>query len=277
MKLGAAAWGLRETSLPEQLSITGELGFEVLELGIGSFRNDFLQADAGEQEICAVEAMFRKAGLVPVCGAAGNDFTLPDAEACAASLDQTLRAVRIAERLHIRTLRIFSGFAPVEEVTGERWERMIAYLKEVYRVSADTGVIPAVETHGGVTLLSDGSVRHFPSVSTRFQTLARMLEAIPVMLLNFDPANLFVLGMDVCAFFRRCRERIVSLHLKDFIPAGEGFRPAACGKSAMDWDGLLEELGDFSGPALLEYEVPGDVKDGLRESRDFLWKRMAKT
>ena len=48
MKLGAAAWGLRETSLPEQLSITGELGLEVLELGIGSFRNDFLQVDAGE-------------------------------------------------------------------------------------------------------------------------------------------------------------------------------------------------------------------------------------
>lgn len=266
MKLGLAAWGLRRTPLEEQLAMTKRLNLDLLELGIAGNPNDFLQADSTRREIKTVETMFHAAGVKFLCGATGNDFLLPDETDCLRSLEQTRRAIGIAGSLGIRYLRIFAGFAPLESTEGKRREILLKCLSQAYKTAADENVIPVVETHGCAEHLKDGSVRCFPSVTTDPEALESLLEEIPAMRLNFDPANLFVLGMDVCAFYRRFKDKIVYSHLKDFVPFRSGWKPAACGESRMDWEALLGEMKSFEGPALLEYEIPEDVEDGFRRS-----------
>ena len=134
----------------------------------------------------------------------------------------------------------------------------------------------ATPSGGGVDNLKDGSVRHFSSVSTEYETLDRLVGDLPELRLNFDPANLFVLGKDLVDFYRRYRERIAYAHLKEFRPFGQGWTPSACGSGSMDWGGLLREMRSFEGPAMLEYEIPADAEQGFSASLDFLRKEEKK-
>ena len=49
-----------------------------------------------------------------------------------------------------------------------------------------------------------------------------------------------------------------------------GVLPAACGEGRLDWPELMAALKEFDGPAMIEYELTGDVRDGMRRSLDFL-------
>lgn len=270
MRYGLAAWGLRLTPLREQLAMTKRLGVDLLELGINGFTNDLLQADSADCAVETVKDLFQKAGLVPLTAATGNDFTCESEADTLATLKNTLSALKIADKLGIRYLRIFAGFAPVESVTGKRYSLLTDCLKKVYETAAETQVLPVVETHGGVEVLPDGSVKHIPSISTEDETLDKLLHEIPAMQLNFDPANLFVLGKDITAFYKRYQEKIAYVHLKEFVPSGLGWRPSACGAGTMEWTPLLTEMRSFTGPALLEYEIPTDVEEGFSDSLQFL-------
>ena len=270
MNYGLAAWGLRLTPLRDQLAMTKRLGVRHLELGIAGFRNDLLQADSKSCAVETVRDLFLSANLEPSCAATGNDFTLETETDVRQSLDQTLAALKLADMLGIRYLRIFAGFSPVAEVTRKRYDLLTECLKKVYEAAKETQVLPVVETHGGVKALTDGTVRHFASISTEDEALEKLLNDIPAMKLNFDPANLHVLGKDVAAFYRRFREKIAYVHLKDFVRKGMGWCPAACGVGNMDWPGLLTEMRSFEGPALLEYEIPADAERGFADSLKFL-------
>ena len=272
MRYGLAVWGLRFTPLREQLAMTRRLGVDLLELGIAGFRTDLLQADSSACFTETVRTLFRENSLTPVCAATGNDFTLPKESDTLASLDRTLAALKLADALGIRYLRIFAGFSPVAEVTGERYRLLVDCLRKVYEAAKRTQVIPVMETHGGVEGLSDGSVRHFASISTEYETLDRLFDDVPDMRMNYDPANMYLLGKDVCDFYRRYREKIDYVHLKDFVRKGLGWVPAACGAGKMDWSALLTEMRSFDGPAILEYEIPADVEQGFSVSLDFLRK-----
>jgi len=270
MNYGLAAWGLRLTPLRDQLAMTGRLGVHHLELGIAGFRNDLLQADSRPCAVETVRDLFLSAGLEPSCAATGNDFTQEREADVRQSLDQTIAALKLADALGIRYMRIFAGFSPVAEVTGKRYDLLTECLKKVYDAAEETHVLPVVETHGGVEALTDGTVRHFASISTEDGTLEKLLNDIPAMKLNFDPANLHVLGKDAAAFYRRFREKIAYVHLKDFVRRGLGWCPAACGEGNMDWPGLLAEMRSYEGPALLEYEIPADAERGFADSLKFL-------
>lgn len=270
MEYGLAAWGLRLTPLRDQLAMTKRLGVRHLELGIVGFRNDLLQVDSKPCAVETVRDLFGSADLEPSCAATGNDFTLENETAVRQSLDRTLAALNLADMLGIRYLRIFAGFSPVAEVTGERYDLLKGCLKKVYEAAKETQVLPVMETHGGVEALADGTVRHFASISTEDETLEKLLNDIPSMKLNFDPANLHVLGKDVVAFYRRYGEKIAYTHLKDFVRQGMGWIPAACGEGNMDWKGLLTAMRSFEGPALLEYEIPADAERGFADSLKFL-------
>ena len=270
MNYGLAAWGLRLTPLRDQLDMTKRIGVRHLELGIAGFRNDLLQADSPPCAVDTVRDLFRSADLEPFCAATGNDFTLEKENEVRQSLDQTLASLKLADMLGIRYLRIFAGFSPVAEVAGKRYDLLTECLKKVYDEAKKTQVLPVVETHGGVEELADGTVRHFASISTEDDTLERLLNDVPDMKLNFDPANLHVLGKDIVAFYRRYREKIAYVHLKDFVRKGMGWYPAACGEGNMDWTGLLAEMRSFEGPALLEYEIPADAERGFADSLKFL-------
>ena len=273
MRLGNAAWGFRETALEKQLEITSGMKLELLELSIAGHPNDRLQLNSSFSQILEVKKLFWKYGISMCCFATGNDFTLKNKADCLEQLENVKKVVDICDALGGGYLRIFAGFEPVENITGERWRTMIECLSETAKYSEGKNVIPVIETHGGVKGC-DGGVDHFFSTSSEPETLCRMLNELPNSIkVNFDPANLYAVGIkNPEKLFRRIKDKVAYMHLKDFvqIPGTRFLRPAACGESDMDWRALMNELAEYDGPALIEYENVEDVEDGCRRSLEFI-------
>ena len=186
MMLGNAAWGFRETTLEKQLEITSDMGLELLELSIANTEKD-LQLDVTDEEIENVKKLYAKYNVKLVCAASSNDFTEGnDNDIC-----KIKKVTDICEKLGVKYLRIFAGFSPVDDVTGERWEIMINSLNTVYEYAEKKGVILTVETHGGVNGYDDG-VEHFYSTSSKPDVLLKMISEVPKIRINFDPANIYV-------------------------------------------------------------------------------------
>ena len=264
MRFGNASWGFRETALEDQLRITHEMGLSLLELGIANAPND-LPLDITDAQIEEVKRLFKKYNIELLCAATGNDFTNGNTD----DLPKLKRVVDICEKLEVKILRIFAGFSPVEEVVGERWDCMIRCLTEI--ASYSKNVVLAIETHGGVNGFDDG-VQHFYSTSSKPDVLQRMLLELPESIkVNFDPANLWAVGIrqpeEVYAVIK---DRVAVVHLKDFatLPSGH-MKPAACGDSEMDWDAIISSLNPEL-PMLFEYENVEDVTDGLMRCYQFI-------
>lgn len=266
MRYGLAAWGLREESLESQLALTKKLGLELLEFSIANYDKDALQLGATDAQIEHVKELFRQNGIRLECGCTGNDFTGDDV---AEQVKKVKEVVDIAEKLGLRYLRIFAGFNSDSVVIGERLVKMLAALKEVNDYAKNTGVRLCVETHGGVACLENGALVHFNSATTRTDIWKEIVKT--GVSCAYDPANLTAVGT-TCApgFFRQFKEAIAYVHLKDFCDVEGGVRPAACGEGRLDWKRLMETLKEFDGPAMIEYELPEDVEDGMTRSLNFL-------
>lgn len=273
MHLGLAAWGFRETPLEKQLEITVRLGLDLLELSIAGHHNDVLQLDASANKIAEVRKLFKCYGIKLNCACTGNDFTMPAKADNLKQLESVKRTIDIASEAGADRMRIFAGFSPLADVSGDRWKVMIDCLRHVAEHAGGRGIMPAIETHGGVNATKDG-VKHFHSIASHPATLQKMLNELPEsMKIVFDPANLYVVGiLHPDEAYLQFKSRIAYAHLKDFAsPAGSNImRPAACGESAMNWRKLLDVMSDYAEPALIEYENVEDIEDGCRRSLDFL-------
>ena len=266
MEYGNAAWGLRELPLEEQLKLTQAMGLHLLELSIANYHRDVLQPDASAEQIRQVKALFAQYDVRPDCGATGNDFTAGSAADVRESLDRVKRAADIAAALGVKVLRIFAGFTSDSLVYGERFDRALEALQLAAEHVRGTGVRLAIETHGGVAATGD-VLHHSATVTTRIDTMRKLLESLPAaeIGMNYDPANLAAER-----WFGLFRDRIVLVHLKDFRDVPGGIVPAGCGEGRLDWKALPAVLKEYDGPALIEYELPADVEDGLRRSLRFL-------
>ena len=266
MQFGLAAWGLREESLENQLRITRDLGLDLLEFSIANCDSDALQISSSDQEIGKVRALFRQYGVRLDCGCTGNDLTGDDVPQ---QKRKVTAVIDIAAKLGIKYLRIFAGFNSDSLVYGKRLALMLDALKELHAAASGKGITLCVETHGGVTVLENGTLLHFNSVSTRIDQWKKILET--GVSICYDPANLSAVGSVAPeAFYRLFKNRIPYIHLKDFKDVPGGIVPSACGEGRLDWDALMSVLKDYEGPAMIEYELPGDVKDGMARSLDFL-------
>ena len=272
MEYGNAAWGLRELPLEEQLKLTQAMGLHLLELSIANYHRDALLPDASAEQIRQVKALFAQYDVRPDCGATGNDFTAGSAADVRESLDRVKRAADIAAALGVKVLRIFAGFTSDSLVYGERFDRALEALQLAAEHVRGTGVRLAIETHGGVAANGD-VLHHSATVTTRIDTMRKLLESLPAaeIGMNYDPANLAAVG-DAAPerWFGLFRDRIVLVHLKDFRDVPGGIVPAGCGEGRLDWKALPAVLKEYDGPALIEYELPADVEDGLRRSLRFL-------
>lgn len=268
MQYGLAAWGLREESLESQLRITRDLGLDLLEFSIANGGDDTLQVDCTDPEIAKVRALFQQYGVRLDCGCTGNDLTGDDVDQ---QKQKVAKVIEIAAKLGIKYLRIFAGFNSDSLVYGERLTLMLDALKKLHAAASGKGITLCVETHGGVTALENGALLHFNSVSTRIDQWKKILET--GVSICYDPANLSAAGCaSPEAFYRLFKDRIPYIHLKDFRDVPKGIVPSACGEGRLNWDSLMAVLKDHKGPAMIEYELPGDVKDGMARSLDFLKK-----
>ena len=117
--------------------------------------------------------------------------------------------------------------------------------------------------------LDSGALLHFNSVTTRIDSLKKILET--GVSLCFDPANLSAVGSAAPEmFYTIFKNSIPYIHLKDFTDVPGGIVPAACGEGRLNWKNLLGALQDYNGPAMIEYELPGDVREGMARSLESL-------
>ena len=266
MIFGNASWGFRETPLENQLKATKEMGLELLELGIANAPDD-VPLEATDEELENIKSLYKKYNVKLLCAATGNDFT----EGNDKDVAKIKRVTDICAFLGVKYLRIFAGFSHAEDVTAERWNIMISSLNAVYDYAEEKGVILTVETHGGVNCHNDG-VEHFYSTSTNVEMIDKMICEVPKIRFNFDPANIYALGIsNPETVYEKIKDRVCCVHLKDFVKLPSGhYLPAACGESDMDWKKLLKSLVNFDEPALFEYENTKDIVEGSTKSYKYI-------
>lgn len=266
MWLGNASWGFRETSLEKQLEITADMGLDLLEIGIANAEND-VQLDVTDIELKNIRNLYEKYNVKLLCAATGNDFT----NGSDTDIAKIKRVTDICGKLGAKYLRIFAGFSPVDDVRGERWDVMTNSLNIVYDYADEKDIVLTVETHGGVNICDNG-VEHFYSTSSKPEALQRMISDVPKIRINFDPANLYAVGIkNPESVYETIKDKVSCIHLKDFIRLPSGcLLPSACGDGDMDWEPLIKSISGFDGPVLFEYENTEDVQEGSLRCYKFL-------
>ena len=268
MRLGLAAWGMRNLAPEEKFAMAGRLGVSLMECSIAGHPDDFLQADASASQIAQTRRWAEQYGVSLECACAGNDFTAPDT---AAQSEMVGKVLKIAAGIGAKRIRIFAGFASDSELDVSRRDTMLAALRRCAAEARALGITAAVETHGGVAQVCGETVRHYASFTTRADSWPAIFQTGSEML--FDPANLDAAGVLAPEdFYRAFAGHVSVVHLKDFRRTADGVIPAACGEGGLDWARLAGAMRDYDGPALVEYEKPEDVEDGFRRSLTFLKK-----
>lgn len=269
MRYGNAAWGFRETSLEEQFKITAEMGLDILEIGIANAPDD-IPLNVTNERISEIKKMSEKYGVKMMAAATGDDFTTGTDD-----IPKVKRVVDICKELGIKYLRIFAGFTALEKVSEKGFDVMLNSLNEVCEYAENKGVVPVIETHGGVDGYDDG-VEHFASTTTDLETLKKIIDNVPDNArICFDPANLYAVGIkNPEIFYSEIKDKVAYAHFKDFAPVKSGhIKPSYCGDSDMDWDAILDAMQDFEGFALFEYENTEDIKEGLVKSYNYIKER----
>ncbi len=273
--LGAAAWGLREQGLEDQLRIVKDLGLDSLELGIANAPKD-VPLGASEDERKAISELFSGYQIQLLGAATGNDFTVAREE-LPAQIEKVRQVTQLCATLNIPVVRIFCGFSKREEISEKQWENMINALLAVQKYAEELNVTLAFETHGAVEPLGKG-VRHFRSATTQRSDVLSILEQTGHKIkLVFDPANLAAVGEnDLAGFWNAVRKDVAYIHLKDFTADEQGaLHPTAFGSGDTNWAELLPLLQKSGLPVFFEYEVCENVAEGLRECR-LAWERAEK-
>lgn len=265
MKFGNAAWGFRETHLEEQFKITADMGLSALEIGIANAPKD-IPLDVTDAELFKVKELSEKYGVKIISAATGDDFTVSTDD-----VEKVKRVIDICEKLEIPNLRIFAGFTAIGDVTEEMFESMILSLCEVCNYAKEKGVVPVIETHGGVNGFDDG-VEHFASTTTNLESLKKMMSKLPDNArICYDPANLFAVGENPVDFYKEIKEKVAYCHFKDFKKLSSGhIKPSFCGDSNMDWNAILDAMSDFDGYCFFEYENTEDIEQGLQKCYDYV-------
>jgi sugar phosphate isomerase/epimerase len=257
--------------MTEWFDLAAGFGFKYLEFGIGGGHLGRLPEAPTAGDVATFRRLADRHGVTTHYCCLENDFTRPDAGEHDAHVGKVLAQLPAAADCGARVVRLFAGFTPADEMTEAIWGRLIQALATSAEAAAKRGMRIAIETHGAITPLPDGSLAHRPTVSTRRDALARLLREMPAQIgFNFDPGNLKAAdptdrryAADLLA------GRINYCHMKDWRRVGDGWVACAPGDDDLDYAALFPIEG-FDGVYLIEYEPLEDTEDGLRRSLAYL-------
>ena len=241
-----------------------------MEIGIGGPFPGRLPTRMSRKDVDSFIAMRGSYAIeTPFC-CLENDFTLPDASAHAANLEECLEQMRLAAGLRCEYVRLFAGFTPYQDMTEAIWGRMLSAFEQAERLASALGMAIAIETHGKIDMV-DGCAVHTHTATTHRDGIRRLLEELPTRIgFNYDPGNIKATDKDDKRYaLDLLDERINYCHLKDWIYKGPGFTAAAPGDADLDYAALLPKIA-FKGVYLIEYEPTEDVVDGIRRSLEYL-------
>ena len=269
--LGCGEWGFRNRPMPKWFAIATSLGFRHLEFGIGGGWAGRLPDAPAPADVAAFRALAERHAVTTRYCCLENDFTRPDPAEHEAQVRTVLAQFAPAADCGAEMVRLFAGFTPADRMSEPIWNRLFAALATCAAAAGRSGMKIAIETHGAITTLPDGSLAHAHTVTTRRDCLIRLLREMPPdVAFNYDPGNLKAAdptddryAADLLA------GRVSYCHLKDWRPKGDGWAACAPGDDSIDYARLLPVAG-FDGVYLIEYEPLEDTVDGLKRSLAYL-------
>ena len=218
MLLGCGEWGFRNRPMAEWFDVATGLGFRHLEFGIGGGWPGRLPEAPTAADVATFRQLAERHGVTTRYCCLENDFTRPDADEHAAQVGNVLAQLSPAADCGAQFVRLFAGFTPADRITDAIWGRLLDALGTCSAAAARRGMKVAIETHGAITTLADGSMQHTHTVTTRRDWLARLAAEMPPEVgFNYDPGNLKAAGPSDDRYAADLLAgRITYCHLKDW-------------------------------------------------------------
>ncbi len=257
MKIGHRAINLG-LPMTEAIRKAAELGFDGITLMV---RENWVEFDkVAEDGGKGIWDLVNGLGL-EISALTGGFGSFSDPEKGDAARDRAKMCVETAAAMGIHLLTSHIGAVP-EDLEGDQARAMRDRMAEVCQLAAEREVVIGVETGPEEAWL----LRDF------IQTLGS-----PELRVNYDPANLLMLGFDHVQGVYDLAQYIVHTHAKDGIrlPDG-GHKQTPLGEGNVDierWVGQLQEIG-YDGWLCIERETGedrlGDAERGLALLRSLI-------
>jgi sugar phosphate isomerase/epimerase len=271
MTLGCGEWGFRNRPLSEYFEVATGLGFRHLEFGIGGGWPGRLPEAPTATDVGGFRRLAERHAVTTRYCCLENDFTRPDAGEHAAQVTKVLAQLAPAADCGAQVVRLFAGFTPADQMTEAIWGRLLDALAASADAAERRGMRIAIETHGAITALPDGSLAHRHTVSTRRDLLQRLVREMDGRIgFNFDPGNVKAADpADTRYAADLLAGRVIYCHMKDWRRRGDGWVACAPGDDDIDYARLVPVKG-YDGVYLIEYEPLEDTIDGFQRSLAYL-------
>lgn len=263
MKLSISMWSVVSAVRQGRIDLPGFIEFAAQQQENGARGVELLDYfwKDRDAEMAKVMRQIADAGLELAVYSIGNDFFQPERGAWEKQLADVKTGIEVADRLGVRTLRVFSGNAK----PGYAFEDGLAWIVEGLAASADHAakyhVTMALENHGLMAGRSDQVHQVIDAVGSTY------LRA------NIDTGNFLLVNQNPTDAARDLASLAALVHLKDFRRArpdeaehiykaldGKPFTGAVVGQGEVDLPAIVKILGEagYKGWLSLEYEGGDD-------------------
>lgn len=280
MKLSISMWSVVAAVRQGRIDLPGFIEFAAQQQENGAQGVELLDYFWRDRdaEIPKVLRQVGDAGLELAVYSIGNDFFQPDRGAWEKQLAGAKSGIEVADRLGVRTLRVFSGNAK----PGYAFEDGLVWIVEGLTASAEYAerynVTLALENHGLMAGRSDQVRQVIDAVSS------------PALRANIDTGNFLLVNQNPTDAARDLAPLAALVHLKDFRRArsdetehiykaldGVAFTGAVVGQGQVDLPAIVKVLdaAGYQNWLSLEYEGGDDpltvgVPHSLRAARRLL-------
>lgn len=249
-RLGVCSWSLKPASPEDLAQKVRAAGLSWVQLALDPIRR-------GEWDEAKTVKALAAAGIgiaSGMMGMAGEDYSTLESIRLTGGVrpdttwEKNLRAARdnakLAARLQLTLVTFHAGFIPHDHHDRGRGA-VIGRVGQIAHLFGEKGVQVGLETG-----------------QESAQTLIDVLDDLPGIGVNFDPANMILYGMgEPVAALRALAGRVVQVHIKDATPAaaaGEWGRDVRMGTGAVDWPGFFEVIRGVPCDLMIEREAGED-------------------
>ncbi len=259
MKLSISMWSVVAAVRERRLDLSGFIEFAARQQENGARGVELLDYFWTDRaaEMGKVKRQIADAGLELAVYSIGNDFFQPERAAWEQQLADLKTGVEVADRLEVRTLRVFSGNAK----PGYSFEDGFAWIVDGLAAGAHYA-----ETHG-ITL----ALENHGLMAGRSSQVRRIIDAVgsPALRANIDTGNFLLVNQNPTEAAQELASLAALVHLKDFRRArpdetmhvykaldGVPFTGAVVGQGEVDLAAIIKILSNagYAGWLSLEYE-----------------------
>lgn len=263
MKLSISMWSVVAAVRQGRIDLPGFIEFAARQQENGARGVELLDYFWTDRaaEMSKVKQQIVDAGLELAVYSIGNDFFQPEREAWEKQLADFKTGIEVADRLEVRSLRVFSGNAKPGYSFDDGFAWIVDGLATGAHHAENHGVTLALENHG--------------LMAGRSSQVRRVIEAVgsPALRANIDTGNFLLVNQNPTEAAQELAALAALVHLKDFRQArpdetahvykaldGAPFTGAVVGQGEVDLAAIIKILGNagYTGWLSLEYEGGDD-------------------